>query len=206
MVHLSINLINIKKKYMKKIYKQEGNTALIAIILGLIIIGGGAYLLLNKSNNNQALEEQKKAMMQEDDSKKDEGAMEENKNAMMENTNININTNDSMMEEDKMMAEAGAYVSYSQSAYEAAKDKTRILFFHATWCPTCKAANADFEANLDKIPTNVFLFKTDYDKETSLKQKYAITYQHTFVLVDASGQAIKKWSGGSIDELIKNIL
>jgi hypothetical protein len=35
----------------------------------------------------------------------------------------------------------------------------------------------------------------NYDNSTALKQKYAVTYQHTFVQVDKDGNLIKKWSG-----------
>lgn len=50
----------------------------------------------------------------------------------------------------------------------------------------------------------MLLFKTDYDTEKALKQKYGITYQHTFVYVDKDGKQIKKWNGGAIDALIAN--
>jgi hypothetical protein len=38
------------------------------------------------------------------------------------------------------------------------------------------------------------VFKTDYDTQKELKTKYKITYQHTFVLVDEAGDAIKTTS------------
>lgn len=96
------------------------------------------------------------------------------------------------------------YINYSQSAFDEANDKKRVYFFHATWCPTCKAANREFTDNPDKIPTDVILFKTDYDNEKELKKRYGITYQHTFVYVNEDGNEIKKWNGGAIDDLIFN--
>ncbi len=39
--------------------------------------------------------------------------------------------------------------------------------------------------------------KTDYDTERELKKKYGVTYQHTFVQVDAQGNQIKKWGGSN---------
>lgn len=57
---------------------------------------------------------------------------------------------------------------------------------------------------MDQIPAGVVVFKTDYDSSTDLKKKYAITYQHTFVLVDPNGNEIKKWNGGGVAEIIKN--
>ncbi len=48
-----------------------------------------------------------------------------------------------------------------------------------------------------EIPENVNLLKVDYDSSSDLKQKYGVTMQHTFVLVDANGEMIKKWSGSN---------
>lgn len=96
------------------------------------------------------------------------------------------------------------YIEYSKENYESSVGKKRVLFFHAVWCPTCKVANEEFNSNPDMIPEDVVLLKTDYDTESELKKKYNITYQHTFILVDDSGNEIKKWNGGGIEELINN--
>ncbi|MBI4062444.1 hypothetical protein HY410_00825 [Candidatus Gottesmanbacteria bacterium] len=97
------------------------------------------------------------------------------------------------------------YVPYSQSAFDASSNKRRVLYFHADWCPTCRPLNAALTANPNQIPQGVVLFKTNYDTETALKQKYAITYQHTFVEVDAQGNAIQAWSGGTVDDVISRL-
>lgn len=97
------------------------------------------------------------------------------------------------------------YIDYSTQSYDSNSGKRRVLFFHAKWCPTCKTANTEFEANVKKIPEDVVLLKTDYDTFTDLKKKYAITYQHTFVQVDEQGNEVTKWNGGGIDELLANI-
>ncbi len=137
-------------------------------------------------------------MKKEDDvmmEKKDEGAMmKKEQGAAME---------------EKIMAEdswAGSrYVTYSADNYDAAKGQKRVLFFHATWCPNCKVANQDFTDNAAKIPAGVVVLKTDYDSQTALKQRYGVTYQHTYVQVDAAGNAITKWNGGGVTELIANV-
>lgn len=94
------------------------------------------------------------------------------------------------------------YISYSQGAFDAAADKKRVFFFFAPWCPTCVPTDKEFQAAADRIPEDVVLLKTDYDSSTELKKQYAITYQHTFVLVDAQGREIEKWNGGALAELI----
>jgi thiol-disulfide isomerase/thioredoxin len=95
------------------------------------------------------------------------------------------------------VASSGAYVPYSAEKIAMAATGDVVLFFHASWCPSCKALNADIEANLSAIPAGVTILKTDYDEETDLKKKYGVTTQHTLVQVDEDGNLIKKWSGGS---------
>ncbi len=102
------------------------------------------------------------------------------------------------------MAMQHSYVPYTEKAFVAASKLKRVLFFHASWCPNCRAAEKDINANLTKIPDNVIVFKTDYDTEVALKKTYGITYQHTFVYVDAKAKQIKKWSGGATQEIIDN--
>lgn len=111
---------------------------------------------------------------------------------------------DAMVKDDGMMAKKSRYMDYSKTAFDAAKGKKRVYFFHATWCPTCKTSNEEFTGNPDGIPEDVALFKTDYDKEAELKKKYGITYQHTYVMVDENGNEVKKWNGGGLAELVAN--
>ncbi|MFZ2593722.1 MAG: peptidoglycan-binding protein [Minisyncoccia bacterium] len=110
-----------------------------------------------------------------------------------------------MMEKGAMMKKAGTYGTYSADKLAWAKDGKVVLFFHASWCPTCKFADTAITNGATTIPTNVHILKTDYDTNTALKQKYGVTYQHTFVQVDASGNQIAKWSGSnSIAEIVAN--
>ena len=102
-------------------------------------------------------------------------------------------------------AKPGGYQPYTQAAFDAARGERRVLFFHATWCPNCKAANADILAHLAELPANIVIFKTDYDQEVALKKKYAITSQHTFVLVDDKGDAIRKWAGGGLKQIVAQV-
>ena len=81
-----------------------------------------------------------------------------------------------------------------------------VLFFHASWCPSCRALNEDIEKNINLIPAGTTILKTDYDKETELKKKYGVTTQHTLVQVDEDGNLIEKWSGSSkLEDLLSKI-
>lgn len=100
---------------------------------------------------------------------------------------------------------AGVYKTYEASDLSRAENGQVVLFFNAKWCPTCQAANANFLKQ--QVPENLTIASVDYDKNTALKQKYGVTYQHTFVQVDANGNLIKKWSGSSdVDQVNSQIV
>lgn len=108
-------------------------------------------------------------------------------------------------ESDKTKEVDGPYRDYSEDAFLEAAEMKRVLFFHASWCPNCRRAEKDIKQNLAEIPEDVVIFKTDYDSERTLKRKYGITYQHTFVYVDDEGEAITKWSGGGAEDIIDRV-
>lgn len=135
-----------------------------------------------------------------------------NNDEMMENVDDTMNTDNEMMKEDEGLVEpqaqeAGQYIAYDEAAVStAATNGDAVLFFHAPWCPTCKALNDDIEANLDGIPSGMTIVKTDYDTQTELKKRYGVTYQHTLVQVDAEGNMITKWSGGNtLEDLVSHV-
>ena len=123
---------------------------------------------------------------------------------------------DSMMEkssDSSMMKKSGnsRYVEYSKEVLENSTDKRRVLFFYANWCPICKPADTNFRENVSRIPEDVVLIRVNYNdsdtdkEEKALVEKYGITYQHTFVQIDANGNEVTKWNGGQIDELLSNL-
>lgn len=96
--------------------------------------------------------------------------------------------------------------AYSPKALAAATadDQRAVIFFHASWCPTCKVASEDFQTNITQIPSDVTILKANYDTETELKKKYSVVMQDTFVQVDGKGNAIATWNSGG--EGIKTLL
>jgi thioredoxin 1 len=97
---------------------------------------------------------------------------------------------DSMMKKDEVMMKKTGYIDYSIENLAANSAGKNIIFFKASWCPTCKTVDADITTNLSKIPAGVNIMKTDYDNSTELKKKYGVTQQHTFVVVDKDGNKI----------------
>jgi thiol-disulfide isomerase/thioredoxin len=195
-------------------------------VVVVIVAGAIAAVSMNRTAGNASVKEDA-AMMAKDqtmegsetDSMSD-GMMEkdqmEGKEVMMDKDNgmmkdDSMEGDDAMMKGDEMsgegmMAKPGSYVAYSADAAKAAAtDGKAVVFFHAAWCPTCKAAEAAFTSRAAEIPAGVTILKADYDTESALKAKYGITYQHTFVQVDAQGNQLAKWNGGAIEELAANL-
>lgn len=174
---------------------------ILAIIVVVAILGVGAFTLSQNSSKSDSMMKKDEAMMP-----KEETSMEPS-DAMMKK-------DDSAVEDKKMMGDkmtGSRYVQYSKSALESASGNRRVLFFYASWCPTCKPADASFTQNVSKIPEDVTLIRVNYNdpetdqEEKDLAKKYGITYQHTFVQIDSTGKEVTKWNGGQIDELLSNI-
>lgn len=103
--------------------------------------------------------------------------------------------------EKTVVASAWSYTEYSETAFKEASWK-KVLFFHATWCPSCNAADKNLKA--ETIPEGVHIFKTDFDSNTELRKKYGVVAQHTFVYVDDNMEKIKLMVGGRNSEDIVN--
>jgi len=117
-----------------------------------------------------------------------------------------VETSGQLNTQEAVKAGAGSYEAYSPEKIARADTGDVVLFFHASWCPSCRALNGDIEKNVGAIPAGVTILKTDYDKETELKKKYGVTTQHTLVQVDKDGNLIKKWSGGSkLENLLSQV-
>ena len=99
----------------------------------------------------------------------------------------------------------GQYTDYDPARLADASDGKVVLFFHASWCPTCQIAEREIQAKADDIPNGLTILKTDFDEYDDLKTQYGVTYQHTFVEVDADGNKLQIWNGGSLDEILRRL-
>ncbi len=126
--------------------------------------------------------------------------------AMMKPSESPTTTEGAMMKKGE-----SRYLAYSRSVFDTAKDKKRVLYFYANWCPICRPIDKEFSTNMDKIPDGVVVIRVNYNDsdtdadEKDLANKYGITYQHTFVQIDAVGNKIAFWNGGGLAELITNV-
>lgn len=105
-----------------------------------------------------------------------------------------------------MMTKSGSYETYEASKIALAKDRDVVLFFRASWCPSCRALDSDIRKNLSAIPAGVTILDVDYDRYADLKKRYGVTTQHTLVQVDADGREITKWVGSeNLAELVSKL-
>jgi thiol-disulfide isomerase/thioredoxin len=177
------------------------------IVVAVIVVGGLGVLMVQNNQKEAAMMEQKameEKKMMEEKTMMEKKAMEEK--AAMESGAMMEKDGAMMEKKDDAMMSKGSYEVYDASKLAMAKEGKVVLFFKASWCPSCRALDADIKASLADIPAGVTILEVDYDKYGDLKQKYGVTMQHTLVQVDASGNQIMKWSGGStLEDVVKNI-
>lgn len=114
--------------------------------------------------------------------------------------------------ENTSPGQTGRYLEFSLDSFALISSPRRVLFFYASWCPTCRPADTSFSQNQSRIPEDVTIIRVNYNDpqtdqaEKDLALKYKITYQHTFVQIDAEGNIVSTWNGGQIDQLLAKII
>ncbi len=98
-------------------------------------------------------------------------------------------------EESKVQKRAGTYEVYDVSKLSQASDGKVVLFFNAKWSKTSKQLDQELKNNTSKLPSNFTVLSVDYDKNYTLRKKYNVPFENTFVQVDANGEIINSWSG-----------
>ena len=159
---------------------------IIPTIIAVLLIAGISAFAINSENTRieQKKSEEKVTMMK----KTEESVMTKSDAMMPKNETIMTKTETSTVKK-------GSYLPYASDLLKNAENGSVVLFFNAVWCPTCQSTVKDLNSKIDKIPSNLTVLSADFDKETSLKQKYGVTMQHTFVKVDKEGNLLKKASG-----------
>lgn len=177
------------------------NSSMIVVVLLVLVLGGvGVYAMIGRDASMTKLDKMEKTEVMV---AKDETAMQDD--VMKNYEPVMADSNETMMQKE------GTYVPFSPEVLTNSTNSKTVLFFYANWCPTCKPADASFTQNMAQIPAGVTVIRVNYnDTETDqaekdLAKKYGITYQHTFVQIDANGNEVTKWNGGGIDELLSNL-
>ncbi len=167
-----------------------------AIILVFLLILGFYVFDKNKTNTENNRENSSEVAFPD--------INEVNQNTIDENK---VTEKEPEIADDTNFASVGSYETYSpEKIAEKSKNSRVVLFFNATWCPTCRALDRNIKANLSQIPGDITILSVDYDTYKDLEKKYGVTYQHTLVQVDAEGNMVKKWSGSSsLSKLVQEV-
>jgi thiol-disulfide isomerase/thioredoxin len=144
----------------------------VSIIIGVVVlILGVGYLATNSNTASAPVAQEVTGPQAEQASTVDRASIDESE------------------ESQSAVTPAGIYTEYEAQQIAQSDAKTILLFFHATWCPSCRALDADIVANADTIPAGVEIYKLDYDTQTALKRQYGVTTQHSVIEIDSTGVA-----------------
>ena len=179
---------------------NRGNSPILIIVIVFVIaiLGAGYYLYQGSSSSSNSDTSLPTTVY---DSSSSDTMSDTSDDKMMEGNETN--TSDERM--------TNAYVAYSPQALEEGVGKTRVLFFYANWCPTCIPVDKEIQANSTRIPEGTIIYRANYnDSETdaneeALADKYNVTYQHTFVIIDDEGNEVTKWNGGDLDRILSEL-
>lgn len=94
-------------------------------------------------------------------------------------------------EEEVADAQSAQYVTYSDGAIAEYAGSDKVIFFHASWCPACRALDAELSSQISELPEGTVVMKADYDQETELREKYGVNLQHTLVFIDDEGNTTR---------------
>ncbi len=190
---------------------MDKNTGIIIGVIALVAIVGGVYASTNKKDevmegkkmDYSAMMKKENETMNKDEEMNGDEMMKKGEAEMANKEEVGMS--DIEMDKGDMMMK-GSYEAYSMEKLARAETGDVVLFFHASWCPSCRGLNSDIEKNIASIPEGVSILKVDYDTEMELKKKYGVTTQHTLVQVDKDGNLIKKWSGSpKLSSLVSEI-
>lgn len=185
---------------------KENKLNIVFIGIVIVLVGILVYSILSKNNNEYSEEITNNSEINQIDDYfvEEEQEMKEILNSQEENIDLDNTTNPDLDQNIIEENTTGTFEDYDESKLINAETGKVVIFFNASWCPSCRALKSDIEANLSNIPAGTTILSADYDTYTDLKKKYGVTTQHTLVQVDSNGDQIAKWSGGSTLETVLN--
>lgn len=104
---------------------------------------------------------------------------------------------------------ANEFKPFTKQAYSEAMaaGKTTIVFFHAPWCPVCRAQEPKVLARLNGDFKHVVAFKVDYDTNQELRREMKVDRQSTLILSQGMKEVARlsyKSDDRSIDEFFSH--
>ena len=88
----------------------------------------------------------------------------------------------------------------------SASGKATLLYFYADWCGTCRGQEPIHEAFFKRaLDENLPLLglRINVDENQSVMRQYRINYQHSYVLLDKSGNPVDRFYGDHSEEELR---
>lgn len=95
------------------------------------------------------------------------------------------------------------YFDFRQSAFDSSPARLRTVCFLASWDEYCKKADENILSSQGSIPDDQVIFKADFDSQVELKKKYGLNIKHECVVIDKSGEVIKRTAPENILKSLK---
>ena len=103
------------------------------------------------------------------------------------------------------------YKEYTPEVLAAATSggNATLLYFYADWCGTCRGQepiNEEFFRQAADIKMALIGLRVNVDYNQPLMRQYRINYQHSYVLLDKSGNPVDRFYGDhSEEEILKKV-
>ncbi len=160
--------------------------------------------MMEESMETKMMDEKKMMSGSKTEWTKEEMEAMEKDHMMMSGSDMKMNDTIKKDDNTKMMKPTG-YMNYDEAKVKAAlaDGQKVVLFFHAAWCPTCRALESAINSDLASIPADTIIVKVDYDTSDAMKRKYGVTSQHTTVRIDQNMALVSKKLGArSVSDIL----
>lgn len=170
----------------------------VSIVIGvMVLIFGVGYFVTNNTEEPAAVDTQSASKSDVEDD------VNENSSVSSEATSNEVDTSQEATSEKTV---SGIYTEYDADAIAQSNAEHILLFFKASWCPSCRALDADIIANTKDIPAGVEIYTVDYDTATDLKRQYGITTQHSIIEISSDGTLQSGITHGlTLDDVLSTI-
>ncbi len=122
------------------------------------------------------------------------------------------------LEGEVVAGRSAVFLPFTRNDYQRALDADKIIFldFYANWCPYCRAEAPELEAGFEALESDkVIGFRVNYndgetdEDEKALAKQYAVTYQHTKVILKDGKEVFRTgdtWTRDDFASVVGGIL
>ena len=159
---------------------------IVLVILALLIVG---YMLINQTEDVAVQEGTAREQARQEAQKKITEPDADVEADMQAEANGGTDT----------MGDKAVYTTYTEGVVGNGQES--VLFFHADWCPKCRANDIKLSSWYQNNSYGRSTYKLDYDANVELRTQLGVTSQDTFVLIDGEGNVVKQLTFPSVGDL-----